>query len=122
MMDEADKIANQRSMRKNTNLILKDLEERIKNKNIIFDITGETKKGMSETGKALYAEMNRNIQLQEEIERLKEPKKKNPCRECGEEMDGGYFFQERQHKTCQKCNAKYGRNARKPKEEKKKHD
>ncbi len=48
----------------------------------------------------------------------KEPKKKNPCRECGEEMDGEYFFQERQHKTCQKCNAKYGRNARKPKEEK----
>ena len=47
----------------------------------------------------------------------KEPKKKNPCRECGKEMDGRYFFQERQHKTCQKCNAKYGKNARKPKEE-----
>ena len=27
---------------------------------------------MNETAKALYAEMNRNIQLQEEIERLKE--------------------------------------------------
>jgi len=26
---------------------------------------------MNETSKALYAEMNRNIQLQEEIERLK---------------------------------------------------
>ena len=40
----------------------------------------ETKRGekeMSETAKALYAEMNRNIQLQEEIERLKEAKKKN---------------------------------------------
>ena len=32
---------------------------------------------MSETSKALHAEMNRNIQLQEEIERLKELLKRN---------------------------------------------
>ncbi len=62
-------------MSKITDLILKDLEKRIKNKDIIFDIKGETSNGMSETGKALYAEMNRNIQLQEEIERLKKVKK-----------------------------------------------
>ncbi len=63
-------------MSKITNLIMKDLEERIKNKNnIIFQIRGEIKKGMSEASRALYAEMNRNIQLQEEIERLKEAKK-----------------------------------------------
>lgn len=41
------------------------------------------------------------------------------CRECGKEMDGGFFFQERQYDTCQVCNAKYGKSGRKPKEGKK---
>ena len=35
------------------------------------------------------------------------------CRECKKEMDGAYFFQERPYETCQECNAKYGKNAKK---------
>ena len=52
-------------MSKRTKLILKKLEEAIKNKDMVFDIKGETKSGMSESVLSIAPEFNKKFKSKE---------------------------------------------------------